>query len=57
MTLWLLAAGGVLYSAGVGFHLWENLRFQNAIWHGFVLMAACCHYTAVLEWMRVSLSE
>jgi hemolysin III len=24
------------------------LRFQNAIWHGFVLVAACCHYSAIL---------
>jgi len=30
-TVWLLASGGVLYSAGVVFHLWERLRFQNAI--------------------------
>jgi hemolysin III len=44
-----LAAGGVLYSTGVVFHLWRNLRFHNAIWHGFVLVAACCHYSAVLQ--------
>jgi len=24
------------------------LRFHNAIWHGFVLLAASCHYSAVL---------
>jgi hemolysin III len=30
------------------FHAWERLRFQNAIWHGFVLVAAICHYAAVL---------
>ena len=48
LTLWLLAAGGVLYSMGVIFHLWRSLRFQNAIWHIFVLLAAGCHYTAVL---------
>jgi hemolysin III len=47
-SLWLLAAGGVLYSTGVIFHSWQRLRFQNAIWHGFVLLAACCHYSAVL---------
>jgi hemolysin III len=40
----LIALGGVLYSAGVIFHLWERLRFQNAIWHAFVLVAATCHY-------------
>jgi hemolysin III len=48
-TIWLLAAGGILYTAGVIFHLWENLRFQNAIWHAFVLVAAACHYGAVLD--------
>lgn len=47
-TLWLLAAGGALYSVGVVFHVWRNLRFHNAIWHGFVLLAAVCHYFAVL---------
>jgi hemolysin III len=48
-TLWLIAAGGVLYSVGVAFHLWQSLRFQNATWHVFVLVTAACHYTAVLE--------
>jgi hemolysin III len=48
VCIWLLVTGGVLYSAGVVFHCWESLRFQNAIWHGFVLMAAACHYSAVL---------
>jgi len=48
-VLWLIAAGGVLYSAGVIFHVWERLRFQNAIWHAFVLLGASCHYTAVLS--------
>ena len=49
LTLWLIAIGGVLYSAGVIFHVWERLRFHNAIWHGFVLLAASCHYAAVLD--------
>lgn len=47
-TLVLLAAGGAIYSTGVVFHLWRRLRYQNAIWHGFVLTAACVHYLAVL---------
>ena len=46
-TLWLIATGGGLYSFGIIFHLWEKLRFQNAIWHGFVLIAAVCHYAAI----------
>jgi hemolysin III len=48
LSIWLLVAGGALYSAGVVFHGWKSLRFQNAIWHGFVLVAACCHYSAIL---------
>ena len=47
-SLWLLAIGGVLYSLGTLFHLWQRLRFHNAIWHGFVLLAASCHYSAIL---------
>jgi channel protein (hemolysin III family) len=42
-------AGGLLYSFGVIFHAWQRLRFQNAIWHGFVLLGAACHYTAILD--------
>ena len=49
MALWFVVAGGVLYTLGVIFHAWQRLRFQNAIWHGFVLGGAACHYTAVLD--------
>jgi hemolysin III len=49
LSLWLVVAGGVLYSLGVIFHAWQRLRFQNAIWHGFVLLGAACHYTAILD--------
>ena len=48
LSIWLLAAGGALYSIGVVFYAWRSLRFQNVIWHTFVLVAACCHYAAVL---------
>lgn len=48
-ALWFIAAGGLLYSLGVIFHAWHRLRFQNAIWHSFVLLGAACHYTAVLD--------
>jgi hemolysin III len=49
MALWLVLAGGALYSLGVIFHAWRRLRFQNVIWHSFVLLGAACHYTAVLD--------
>jgi hemolysin III len=47
-VLTLLMVGGVLYTLGVVFHLWNRLPYQNAIWHGFVLSAASCHYAAVI---------
>ena len=49
LALGLTLAGGVLYTSGVIFHAWQRLRFQNAIWHGFVLLGAACHYTAILD--------
>src|SRR5216684_3700032 len=49
MALWYVLAGGALYSLGVIFHAWRRLRFQNVIWHCFVLLGAACHYTAVLD--------
>jgi len=48
-SLGLILAGGLVYSAGVAFHLWENLKFQNAIWHAFVMVAAACQFVGVLQ--------
>lgn len=52
-VLVLIVAGGMVYSLGVIFHLWETLRFQNVIWHGFVLVAAAIHYAAVWRSLAV----
>ena len=46
-VLALLALGGVLYSIGVIFHVWESLPHQNTIWHLFVLAGTSCHFLAV----------
>jgi hemolysin III len=45
----LLVLGGVLYTAGVAFHLWQRLPYHNAIWHAFVLAASACHFAAVVD--------
>ena len=49
LGFWLLIAGGAVYSAGIVFHLWEKLRFHNAVWHGFVVTGASLHLLALLE--------
>jgi hemolysin III len=48
-TVMLIACGGVLYSVGLMFHLWDRLRFQNAIWHAFVLCAAALQFWAIFD--------
>lgn len=48
-ALVLLLVGGVLYTVGVAFHLWERLRYHNAIWHAFVLSASACHFAAIVN--------
>ena len=48
LSVELIIGGGLLYSVGVTFHHWRSLRFQNAIWHGFVLVAASCHFLAIM---------
>jgi hemolysin III len=48
-ALLLLAAGGGLYTIGIVFHLWEKLRYHNAIWHAFVLAASACHFAAIAQ--------
>jgi hemolysin III len=45
----LLTTGGVLLSIGLIFHIWQKLRFQNAIWHFLVILGITCHYAAVLN--------
>jgi hemolysin III len=54
ITTWLIVIGGLIYSLGVIFHVWERLRFQNAIWHGFVVAAAAVHYSAVMTCFSLS---
>jgi hemolysin III len=48
-VLALLVVGGVIYTAGVIFHLWERLPFHNAVWHGFVVVASACHFAAIVD--------
>lgn len=47
----LILAGGVAYTAGVGFFLWERLPFNHTIWHGFVMAGSAFHVLAVLQYV------
>lgn len=43
----LITIGGVLYTVGVGFCVWERLPFHYTIWHVCVLAASAVFYAAV----------
>lgn len=46
--LWLLLAGGIAYTGGIAFYLWNRLPYNHAVWHLFVLAGSVFHYFAVL---------
>jgi hemolysin III len=54
VAFWLLVAGGVAYSAGIAFHLWDRLKFQNVIWHAFVVVGSILHLWAIFDAMVLS---
>jgi hemolysin III len=43
-----LVGGGVAYTLGVAFYLWERLPFNHAIWHLFVIAGSVCHFLLML---------
>ena len=53
-TVWLAIAGGVAYSSGVIFFAWRSLRFQSAVWHGFVVSGATLHLAAMMDLLVIN---
>ena len=43
-----LAAGGIAYTAGVGFYAAHRVRYAHFAWHLFVIAGTTCHFFAVL---------
>lgn len=43
----LIIAGGLTYTLGTIIFARESMRYQNAIWHIFVLCASACFFAAV----------
>jgi len=46
-SILFLIAGGLFYTLGVTFYVWEKLPYHHAIWHVFVLGGSICHYFSV----------
>ncbi len=48
--LFWLAAGGVAYTAGVGFYAARHMRYAHFVWHLFVIAGTACHFLAVYQY-------
>ena len=44
---WIIA-GGIFYTLGVIFYIWDRLPFNHSIWHLFVIAGSSGHFAAVL---------
>ena len=44
----LMLLGGLSYTGGVAFYVFDYKRYYHAIWHGFVLVGSVLQYFAVL---------
>jgi len=45
--MWLLLAGGLLYTGGILFYRKKNVRWFHMVWHLFVLAAAVCQFLSI----------
>lgn len=45
----LVLAGGLAYTFGAVFYLWESLPHHHGIWHLFCLAGSVCHFIAVFH--------
>ncbi|MEL6409067.1 MAG: hemolysin III family protein [Pseudomonadota bacterium] len=47
ISIQLIFAGGLIYSGAVVFYCWGSLKYANAIWHFFVLLATGCCFMGI----------
>lgn len=47
MAVALVGIGGLIYSVGTIIYKRDGMRYQNAIWHVFVLVASICFFYAI----------
>jgi hemolysin III len=48
-SLVFLALGGLAYTLGVIFYVWDRLPYNHAIWHLFVIAGSTLHFFSVLH--------
>lgn len=53
-VIWLVA-GGLFYTVGIIFYAIDQIPYNHAIWHVFVIAGSLCHYFSIL-WYVVPLT-
>lgn len=48
-SIWMLIAGGVVYTIGAIIYAFSNFKYHHSLWHLFVLGAAICHYISIIN--------
>ena len=48
MGFLLIIIGGLFFTIGIFFYIWDNKKYFHAIWHLFVLFGCACHYFSIL---------
>jgi len=49
-----VVAGGLCYTVGVIFYVWERLKFSHVLWHLFVLAGSIFHFFAVFLYVVIA---
>ena len=49
--LYLLILGGLFYTFGIIFFVWQKIPYNHTIWHIFVLGGSISHYFAILNYV------
>lgn len=51
ILIWLIAAGGVLYTIGAVFYALRNFKYHHMVWHIFINLAAITHFIGITFFM------
>ena len=49
--LWLIAAGGVLYTLGAWFYARKGFRYHHMVWHLLINLAVVCHFIGIVFYL------
>lgn len=47
MALFWIVVGGLSYTVGTLFYIWESLPYNHALWHLFVMGGSASHYCSI----------